>query len=118
VSVKVTAPQFTPADEAASIVAGRTTELKVTLVPLKKRLPATISGLVRSARGGAPVKAKLELLELKKAVEADSRGAFSIEVPGGKYTVRISAPGSLSQTKSVAVRDGDQAIFNVDLTPK
>jgi uncharacterized membrane protein len=118
VSVKITAPEFTPGDEAASIVVGRTTELKVTLAPLKKRALATISGLVRSARGGAPVKATLSLVELKKSVEADGRGSFATEVAGGKYTVRISAPGFLSQTKSVTVRDGDQAIFNVDLTPK
>ncbi len=118
VSVKVSAAQFVPADEAASIVAGRTTELKVTLVPIRSRLPASLSGLVRSARGGAPVKARLEVLELKKVVDADARGSFATEAPGGKYTVRISAPGYLTQTRAVSVRDGDQVIFNVDLSPK
>jgi hypothetical protein len=32
--------------------------------------------------------------------------------------VKISAPGYLAQTKDVTVKDGDQAIFNVDLHPK
>jgi uncharacterized membrane protein len=118
VSVKVTAPGFNPGEEAASIVAGQSSELTVTLVPEKKRVPATLSGQVRSARGGKPVVAQLEVRELKQTISADDAGAFSVQIPGGKYTVRISAPGFVTQTKSVTVRDGDQAIFNVDLAPK
>lgn len=117
-AVKVTAPGFNPGEEAASIVAGTTTELTVTLVPEKKRVPATVSGQVRSARGGKPVVAQLEIRELKQTVAADAGGAFSVQIPGGKYTVRISAAGFHTQTKTVTVRDGDQAIFNVDLAPK
>ena len=90
----------------------------MTLVPEKKRVPATLSGQVRSARGGKPVVAQLEVRELKQTISADDAGAFSVQIPGGKYTVRISAPGFVTQTKSVTVRDGDQAIFNVDLAPK
>jgi uncharacterized membrane protein len=90
----------------------------VTLVPEKKRVPATVSGQVRSARGGKPVVAQLEIRELKQTIAADEGGAFSVQIPGGKYTVRISATGFVTQTKTVTVRDGDQAIFNVDLAPK
>lgn len=118
VMVKATAPGFKPGEEAASVVAGRTTELTVTLVPEKKVLPATLSGLVRSARGGKPVAASLEIKEAKRTVNADEAGAFSTQLPGGKYSIRIAAPGFRPQTKTVIVRDGDQAIFNVDLTPQ
>ena len=118
VSVKVTAPGFNPGEEAVSIVAGRSSELTVTLVPEKKRVPATLSGQVRSARGGKPVLAQLEIRELKQTIAADDTGAFSVQIPGGKYTVRISAAGFVTQSKAVTVRDGDQAIFNVDLAPK
>lgn len=118
VAVRVTAPGFTAGEEAVSIVAGRTAELTVTLVPEKKRVPATLRGQVRSARGGTPVMAQLEIREIKQSISADQAGAFSVQLPGGKYTIRIAAPGFLPQSKSVTVRDGDQAIFNVDLAPK
>jgi hypothetical protein len=77
-----------------------------------------VRGQVRSARGGKPVRAQLEIRESKQAISADETGAFSVQLPGGKYTVRIAAPGFITQTKTVIVRDGDQAIFNVDLSPK
>jgi hypothetical protein len=117
-SLKATAPEFTPGEEGASIVAGRTSELTITLVPEKKRVPATLRGQVRSARGGKAVVAQLEIRELKQTIAADEGGAFSVQIPGGKYTVRISATGFVTQTKTITVRDGDQAIFNVDLAPK
>jgi hypothetical protein len=40
-----------------------------------------------------------------------------MRVPGGTYSVIISAKGFITQQKSVTVKDGDQAIFNVDLFP-
>jgi hypothetical protein len=118
VGVKVTAPGFNPGEEAASVVAGQTSELTVSLVPEKKRLPATMKGQIRNVRGGKPVAAKLEIKELKLQLTADDEGKFTTEIPGGKYTVRISAPNFIPQTKQVVVRDGDQAIFNVELFPK
>ncbi len=116
--VKLTAEGYQPAEEAASIVAGKTASVAVQLLSAKKRVPATISGQVRSARGGKPIAAVLELPEASIKTKADAKGAFAFRVPGGTYTVRISAPGYLAQTKSVTVRDGDQTIFNVDLFPR
>lgn len=118
VSVKVTAPGFTAGEEAASVVAGVDSEVNIVLVPEKKRVPATLSGQVRSTRGGKPIAAQLQIQELKQTVSCDDAGAFSLQIPGGKYTVRITATGFVTQTKSVTVRDGDQAIFNLDLSPK
>jgi hypothetical protein len=118
VSIKVTAPSFTTGEDAASVVAGVNSEVVITLVPEKKQVPATLSGQVRNARGGKPVAARLELKELKQTVSCDESGQFSLQIPGGKYTIRISATGFVTQTKTVTVRDGDQAIFNLDLAPK
>lgn len=118
VSVKASAAGYNAGDEAVSIVAGVTSEVIITLVPEKKRIPATLSGQVRSARGGKPVAAQLEIRELKQTITADANGAFSVMIPSGKYSVRIFASGFVTQSKSVTVRDGDQAIFNVDLAPK
>ena len=50
--------------------------------------------------------------------KADARGGFVFRLAGGTYTVTISAKGFVTQTKQVTVKDGDQAIFNVDLQPK
>jgi len=105
-------------DEAGSVVAGKTSDVAVTLVPEKKRLPATITGLVRSTKGGTPIPADLEIPQAKLKTKADAKGAFTFQLAGGTYTVKISAPGYITQSKDVTVKDGDQAIFNVDLYPK
>jgi hypothetical protein len=109
---------FQKGEEAASVTAGKTTDVAITLVPNKKRVPATITGIVRSTKGGAPIAADLEIPQVKLKTKASKEGAFTFRVEGGTYTVKISAPGYMTQTKDVAVKDGDQAIFNVDLYPK
>lgn len=118
VTLVVTLDGYQKAEEAASVVANKTSEVKVTLVPLKKRVPATITGLVRSTSGGKPIPADLEIPQVKIRTKASAQGAFTFRLEGGTYTVLISAPGYFTQTKNVTVKDGDQAIFNVDLHPK
>ena len=118
IAIAVTAEGYTPGEEAGSVVAGRASEVSVGLVEVKKRIPATITGLVRSTAGGKAIAADLEIPQLKQKTKASATGAFTIQLEGGTYTVNISARGYLSQSKSVTVKDGDQAIFNVDLHPK
>jgi len=118
VGVKARLDGYQPAEETAAVVAGKDSAVSLTLVPLKKSVPATLTGIVRSTAGGAPVAADLEVRELRLKAKASAQGSFSFQVPGGTYTVTISAPGFLAQTKSVTVKDGDQAIFNVDLHPR
>ncbi len=118
VAIAITADGYNRSDEAATVAAGQESEVAVAMVELKKRVPATINGLVRSTRGGKPVAADLEIPQLKIKTRANPSGAFSFRLEGGTYTVNISAPGYLPQSKSVTVKDGDQAIFNVDLHPK
>lgn len=118
IAVRAQLQGYLPAEEAASVAAGRTAKVEVVLRPAKKAVPATITGIVRSTAGGQAVAADLELPQLKQKAKATAQGAFAFTVPGGTYTVIISAPGFLSQTKSVTVKDGDQAIFNVDLHPR
>lgn len=118
VAIAMALEGYQKGEEAASVVAGKTTALAVNLVPEKKRVPATITGLVRSTKGGTPIAADLEIPQAKQKIKADAKGAFTFSVEGGTYTVKISAPGYLTQTKDVAVKDGDRAIFNVDLYPR
>jgi hypothetical protein len=118
VGITLELPGYQKGEEAGSVVAGKTAEIAVTLVPEKKKVPATITGLVRSTKGGTPISAVLEVPQAKIKTKADEKGAFSFRVDAGTYTVRISAPGYITQSKDVTVKDGDQAIFNVDLYPK
>ncbi len=118
VAIAMALEGYQKGEEAASVVGGKTTAVNVTLVPEKKKLPATINGIVRSTKGGTPVAADLEIPQLKMKTKADAKGAFTFTVDGGTYTVKISAPGYITQTKDVTVKDGDRAIFNVDLYPR
>ena len=118
VNVELSAPGFTSKTEAATILPGLEGTVSAALVSVKGRDPATVSGFVRSARGGAPVKANLEIPQANIKAKADDSGSFVFRLVGGTYTVTISAKGFTTQTKQVTVKDGDQAIFNVDLQPK
>ncbi|MDX2008770.1 MAG: carboxypeptidase regulatory-like domain-containing protein [Myxococcaceae bacterium] len=118
VSVDVSAAGFSAVSEGATVLPAVEGKIALELVSAKKREPATVSGFVRSARGGAAVTANLELPEAGLKAKADDKGAFVFRLPGGTYTVTISAKGFVTQTKQVTVKDGDQAIFNVDLQPK
>jgi Carboxypeptidase regulatory-like domain len=118
-AIAVTLAGYQPGSEAGNVVAGKDSDVAVALVPEKEKVPATISGIVRSTEGGKRIAAQLSIPELKGLkVKAAADGTFSLKAPAGTYSVTISAPGFVSQTKSVVVKDGDQAIFNVDLHPK
>ena len=64
---------YRKAEETASIVPNRITDLTVIMTPEKKRVPATITGLVRSAKGGTPIAADLELPQVKLKAKASAK---------------------------------------------
>lgn len=113
-----TADGYQPTNEAASVVAGVDSPLEVSMLSAKKRELATITGLVRSARGGSPIQANLEIPEANLRAKANDKGAFNFRVIGGTYTVTISGRGFMTQIKQIVVKDAEQAILNVDLQPK
>ncbi len=116
--VKATLKGYRPAQEVAQVVALRESAVPLQMLKAQKKLLATITGIVRSTQGGAPVQAELEIPQARIKTRANAQGAFTFRVEGGTYSVNISAPGYIKQSKNVTVRDGDQAIFNVDLHPK
>jgi hypothetical protein len=118
ISVKVSAPEFQSVEEAAVVVAGKESEMSIPLAPAKRIGFATISGRVRSTRQGLPLVATLVIPSAKVRTRTDAQGAFSVKLKPGIYRIIISANGHLPQTKSFTVRDGEQAIFNVDLFPR
>jgi hypothetical protein len=118
VLVKVSAPEFQPVEEAAVVVPGKESEMSVPLLPVKRLGYATISGKVRSTKQGRAIGAILVIPSAKLRTRTDYQGAFSLKLKPGTYRIIISANGHLTQTKSVTVKDGEQAIFNVDLFPR
>lgn len=117
VSVRVSAPGFQTMEEAAFVVAGQEAVLPVQLLPVRRVGHATIAGRVRSTQGRALV-ARLVIPKTKVRARTNAQGTFSLKLKPGTYRIIISAKGHLPQTKSVTVRDGEQAIFNVDLFPR
>jgi hypothetical protein len=116
--VKATKEGYRPGSEVATVVAGQKSPLVVALVKAERKEPATVKGLVRATQTGAPLAATLEIPEAKVKVKADAQGSFTVPLPrGGTYRVIISAPGYITQSKSVVVKEGDAVIFNVDLHP-
>jgi hypothetical protein len=114
VKVKVTLEGYAPADEVVQVPPEGEASLDVTLEPVAQRTKAKIRGVISSAAGPvAKATVRIVELKLKQAVKPDGR--FEADVPGGKYTVIIEAPRHVTQTKTVEVADGDQAIFQIEL---
>jgi hypothetical protein len=103
-----------PAQEIVSVPPGG--EAPAQIVLRKKELPAptVLIGLVRG-ENGSPVAARVRLLEPELTVDADAQGRFRFELPAGRYTMTIEAPGFVTQRRSVRAGVGEQNIYNVDL---
>lgn len=116
VTVRVTKAEFTDAEEVAQVPAAAEATLDFTLVPKTTEVRATLRGLIR-AKSGEMVKATVRVVELKLKLPVKADGRFSADVPSGHYTLIIEARGFITQTKSVEVSGGDQAIFHTELEP-
>lgn len=117
VPLTVTAAGYRKAQEVMVVVAGQNDAVVVPLVKVAGKLPARVSGLVRSRRGGKPLAARLDIAAARIRTEAGPNGAFRFDLPAGTHRVVISAPGHLSQSKRFTVKEGGEAIFNIDLYP-
>jgi hypothetical protein len=112
----INADGYEAKEETVSVAAGKTSAVTVVLNKLAKRIPATLTVLVRNAKTGGPLKATAELLGTKFKAAIDGKG--SLTVPGGSYTLKVTAPRHVTQTKTVTLQDGNEAIFNLDLNPQ
>jgi len=114
VKVSVSRSGYANADEVVQVPAEGTATLEVTLEPVTQRSKAKLRGVISSASGPlAKATVRVPQLKLKQVVKADGR--FELEVPGGQYTLIIEAPKHVTQTRTVEVLDGDQAIFQIEL---
>jgi len=114
VRVNLSRADLVPSQEVVSVPPGGEVTVQITLRLAQAPAPAVLIGLVRG-EDGKPVPAKVRLLEPSLAADADERGRFRFEVPAGRYTLTIEAPGFVTQKKSVRAGAGEQNIYNVDL---
>jgi hypothetical protein len=117
VTLVVNARNHQAAEEIVSVPPETDAEVQLQLAKATATSQASIRGQVRSAKGGAPVKATLTIREARVNTRADREGRFTVRVPGGRYTIVFSARGYTPQTKMVDLADGDQALFYIDLSP-
>ncbi|MBI5547182.1 MAG: carboxypeptidase regulatory-like domain-containing protein [Deltaproteobacteria bacterium] len=116
VPVKISAKGFVTGEEVVSVPAEAEARVELAIAAEAAKPLASLRGLVRTV-SGKPLQAKLTVPEAKVSARTTSHGEFKIDVPGGKYKVRVEAAGFVTQVKSVEVADGDQAIFNIDMHP-
>ncbi len=114
--VRVTAAMtgFEKGEELVQVPPGSSAALTLTLRATSVRARATVKGVVVGADGAVPG-ATVRLLEKKLSVKSKADGRFELEVPGGRYTFSVQAPGYVTQTRPLELADGDQAIFHVEL---
>jgi hypothetical protein len=114
VRVNLSRADLVSSQEVVSVPPGGEVTVQITLRLAQAPAPAVLIGIVRG-EDGHPVEAKVRLLEPSLDVDADARGRFRFEVPAGRYTLTIEAPGFITQKKSVRAGAGEQNIYNVDL---
>lgn len=105
---------FEKGEEVVQVPPEASAAITFTLKATGVRTKATVKGLVLGADGAVP-KATVRLVEKKLTVKVKPDGRFELEVPGGRYTVTIQAPGYVTQSKVLELADGDQAIFHAEL---
>ncbi len=116
VTVQVRAAEFTEAEEVVQVPPGAEAVLDLVLTPKTVAVRATLRGLIR-AKSGELIKAMVRIVELKLKLQVKPDGRFTADVPSGKYTLIIEARGFVTQTKTIEVSGGDQAIFHAELEP-
>jgi Carboxypeptidase regulatory-like domain len=116
VTLVVNARNHQAVEEAVVVPPESDAQVQLLLAKAAAKSLASIRGQVRSAKGGDPVKALLQIREARVNARADRDGRFTLRVPGGRYTIIFSARGYVPQTKVVDLGDGDQALFYIDLS--
>jgi hypothetical protein len=73
-----------------------------------------LRGLIR-AFDGTPVKADIVIMPGNTMLETDASGYFVVDLPPGRYKVKIRAKGYKRQTRTAEIEEKSVTIMNVDL---
>ncbi len=133
-TVSVEAPGQAPVSEVVPVVAGRTTELLVTVGPggavsleappestagpeVPSGPPGRLTGVVTDADSGRPL-AQARIFVRGSAVEAvtDEEGRFALELPGGAWDLSAVRAGYGTEALAVEVVSHDVRELGVALT--
>jgi hypothetical protein len=101
-------------EEVVSVEANAEARLALTMRPTIGPAPAALIAFVRDDTG-QPVAAHVKVMERSLSADADERGQVRFDVPPGRYTVVIEAPGFAPQRKVVRTVPGEQSIYDIDL---
>jgi outer membrane receptor for ferrienterochelin and colicin len=75
----------------------------------------TLSGKVETSSTGEPVAfANVYIVELEKGAQSDIDGKFSIELPKGEYTIRISFVGYATYEENIKLHSNKKMKFKVE----
>jgi hypothetical protein len=119
-TVTASAPGFRPYSQTLALEGGKPLTLNLIL---ERELPSgQIRGTVRSF-DGRPLTANVRLQSRQaEASEAEAPtekrsdgGAFTFDVPPGRYRVTIGSPGHEPQSRMVEVEENGVTVLNVDL---
>lgn len=92
--------------------------LSVSIVNLEQAVVnGVLSGVVRDASSAAPLNGASIVVSGGGSTTSGSDGAYSLELPGGDYSVTASAAGYLPQTLAVSITNGSTTIRDFSLTP-
>jgi hypothetical protein len=116
VSLKLAGGGVRPQEELVVVPSHGEASVEV-LMQKGEEVRAWMRGRVRSTLG-RPVAATLRIPEAKLNARTRPSGNFELRLPAGRYRVTFEARGYVSQTKTVDVGAGDQALFYVDLSPQ
>jgi hypothetical protein len=118
VELTATAAGFEKGEEVISVPPEGTAEVELSLRKVQAA-PAlvTVKGVVTSTRG-APLQARVSVPEAGVTVRTRKDGTYSLQLKGGRYTMRIEAAGYTAQTRTVDLDPGDQGIFHIELSPE
>lgn len=118
VKLSVQKEGYLPLEKELMLKAGETATVELALVPEVK--PALVSLAVTSRRKSVP--ATLAFLggpETKQVAFSESDAAsHSLRLPAGRYTVEVTAPGFLAQTRAVQLADGASLALAFELEPE
>lgn len=111
-SLELRAAGFVPVEKTIVLEPGDTLEQDFSL---KRELPAgQIRGTV-AGFDGRPVVASVAILELEIVQQTREDGSFEFDVPPGRYTIEVTAPGFRRQARAAPVELRGVAILVVEL---
>ncbi|MFQ5858370.1 MAG: S8 family serine peptidase, partial [Anaerolineae bacterium] len=113
-SINVTAFGYEPATiNNVEVVAGF---LALRDIELKRSATGMVAGQIRTA-DGVPIQATVEVVDTPVRAQTDGKGTYSIDLPAGTHTLRVTTAGYRTETAEVAVTVGERTVQTFVLTP-